>query len=64
MPAAPAAPTSSAAGHPLFIKVVADRKRVSHVAKVKDARSLAIIKPYISEAYRLSLSSEIGPRAS
>jgi hypothetical protein len=36
---------------PLFFKVGADRKRFSHVAKVRDEGGLSALKPYLREAY-------------
>ncbi len=38
-----------------FIKVVQDRKRATHVAKLASASDLEAIKPYLQEAYDASL---------
>ena len=43
------------AQHPLFEKVVADRRHVSHVVKLRDPRELAEIKPFLREAYQSSI---------
>jgi rubredoxin len=40
---------------PLFIKVVADRKRVTHVAKLLAEKDVEAIKAYLKEAYDSSL---------
>lgn len=45
--------------HPLFIKIVFDRNRYSHVAKINDEKELGIIKPYLKEAYDASLSERV-----
>jgi Domain of unknown function (DUF5655) len=42
---------------PIFFKIGVDRKRVSHVAKLRDETSLSILKPYLREAYELSISA-------
>lgn len=42
---------------PIFFKVGTDRKRVTHVARLRDETGLAALKPYIREAYVLSVSS-------
>jgi predicted transport protein len=42
---------------PIFFKIGADRKRVSHVAKLRDETSLSTLKPYLREAYEFSISS-------
>jgi hypothetical protein len=42
---------------PIFFKIGADRKHVSHVAKLRDEKSLSTLKPYLREAYELSLSA-------
>ena len=41
---------------PLFVKVGADRKRVSHVAMLRSRNDLETLKPYLKEAYKCSLS--------
>lgn len=40
---------------PLFIKVAADRKRMSHVAMIRSKDDLAALKPYLKEAYECSI---------
>jgi hypothetical protein len=40
---------------PIFFKVAADARHTSHVAKLRNARDLATIKPYLKEAYEFSL---------
>jgi hypothetical protein len=40
---------------PLFIKVVADRRKVTHVAKLEASRDVNAIKAYLKEAYDASL---------
>lgn len=40
---------------PRFIKVVADRKKVTHVAKLQSESDVDAIKAYIKEAYDVSL---------
>jgi uncharacterized protein DUF5655 len=40
---------------PIFFKIGADRKRVSHVAKLRDETSLLTLKPYLREAYEFSI---------
>lgn len=39
------------AKHPLFIKVVSDRKHVTHVAKLHTMAQLEAMKPFLREAY-------------
>lgn len=41
---------------PLFIKVVADRKKVSHLAMIRSKNDLETLKPYLKEAYKCSIS--------
>ena len=43
--------------HRLFIKVAADRKHVTHVAKLHDMEELDAMKPFLREAYEYSVSS-------
>jgi predicted transport protein len=43
--------------HGLFIKVAADRKHVTHVAKLHDMEELDAMKPFLREAYEYSVSS-------
>jgi hypothetical protein len=40
---------------PLFFKSAFDRKRWSHVAKIKDAQDLKALNPYLKEAYEFSV---------
>lgn len=42
---------------PIFCKVGRDRKRVSHVAKLRDETNLSTLEPYLREAYEFSISS-------
>jgi predicted transport protein len=42
--------------HRLFIKVAADRKHVTHVAKLHDIEELNAMKPFLREAYEYSVS--------
>ena len=42
---------------PIFVKIGADRKHVSHVARLQDETSLSTLKPYLREAYEFSISS-------
>jgi predicted transport protein len=42
---------------PIFFKIGADRKLVSHVAKLRDEKTLSTLKPYLREAYELSISA-------
>jgi hypothetical protein len=42
---------------PVFFKVGEDRKRVTHVAMLRDETGLSALKPYLREAYGLSVSS-------
>jgi predicted transport protein len=42
--------------HRLFMKVVSDRKRVTHVAKVNTTDQLDSLKPFLREAYECSVS--------
>jgi hypothetical protein len=44
------------AQHELFFKVAADRRHVTHVARLRNAEELAAMKPFLREAYRCSLS--------
>ncbi len=43
--------------NPIFFKVGADRKHVSHVAMLRDEKGLSALKPYLREAYAFSVSS-------
>ena len=47
---------SRKATNPLFIKVGADRKHVSHVAKLRSLDELESMKPFLREAYKNSIS--------
>ena len=42
--------------NPLFIKIVADNKQVTHVAKIASLAELKHIKPLITEAWQFSLA--------
>lgn len=42
---------------PVFFKSGEDRKRVSHVAKLRNESDLAALKPYLREAYELTVSA-------
>ena len=42
--------------HPLFTKVGADRKQVTHVAKIHHMQELNAMKPFLREAYEYSIS--------
>lgn len=42
--------------HELFMKVVSDRKQVTHVAKLHDMEELESLKPFLREAYKYSVS--------
>ena len=44
------------AEHPLFIKIGADRKQVTHVAKLHDLDEVESMKPFLREAYEYSIS--------
>jgi hypothetical protein len=41
---------------PIFFKVGADRKKVTHVAKLHTQEDFIALKPYLREAYELSVS--------
>ena len=41
--------------HPLFFKVVADQRHVTHVAKLRALSELEALSPLVREAYRDSL---------
>jgi hypothetical protein len=41
---------------PMFFKIVADRKGVTHVVKLLDRTHLARLKKYLKEAYEFSMS--------
>ena len=43
--------------HGLFIKVAADRRHVTHVAKLHGMEDLNAMKPFLREAYEFSVSS-------
>jgi predicted transport protein len=42
--------------HQLFLKVGADRRQVTHVAKLHDMEELKAMKPFLREAYEYSIS--------
>lgn len=41
--------------HPIFHKIVGDKRSVTHVTKLRTADDLETIKPFIEEAYALSV---------
>lgn len=47
----------SRAEHTSFEKVVSDRRHVSHVVKLRNARELREMKPFLRAAYRASLTA-------
>lgn len=47
---------SRKADHRLFTKVAADRKQVTHVAKVRDIEEFNALKPFLREAYEYSIA--------
>lgn len=42
-------------GHDLFFKIAADQKSVTHVAKLRLQQDIEEMKPFLREAYELSL---------
>jgi predicted transport protein len=42
--------------HELFVKVVRDRRQVTHVAKLYEAEQVPALKDFLREAYEFSLS--------
>ena len=40
---------------PIFFKIVADRRFVTHVAKLETRKDLEQVKPFLKEAYEFSL---------
>lgn len=42
--------------HKLFFKVVSDRKRATHVARLRDMQDLESMEPFLREAYEHSIS--------
>jgi predicted transport protein len=44
------------ARHPLFIKVAADRKHVTHVAKIRSREEFETLKPLLRDAYEFSIA--------
>jgi hypothetical protein len=44
------------AEHQLFMKVAADRRHVTHVAKLRVVEELELMKPFLREAYEYSIS--------
>jgi hypothetical protein len=44
------------AEHKLFMKVAADRKHVTHIAKLRAVEELESLKPFLREAYEHSIS--------
>jgi predicted transport protein len=49
---------SRRAEHALFVKVVADRRQISHVVQLHHTRELQEMKPLLREAYQRSIVSE------
>ena len=47
------------AEHKLFMKVAADRRHVSHVAKLRVVEELELMKPFLREAYEYSISGKM-----
>jgi Domain of unknown function (DUF5655) len=48
------------ATHPLFFKVVADRRHVTHVAQLHHATEFAAMKAFVREAYAYSEQARSG----
>lgn len=42
--------------NPLFIKVGADRKLITHVARIHSREEFVILKPFLREAYEFSIA--------
>lgn len=42
--------------HPLFIRVGADRKHVTHIAKIRSQEEFESLKPFLREAYEFSIA--------
>lgn len=42
--------------HRLFVEIVSDRKKVTHVAKLHDMEEFKAMKPFLREAYEHSIS--------
>ena len=42
--------------HPLFTKVAADRRHVTHVAMIRSAEVFETLKPFLRDAYEFSIS--------
>lgn len=49
--------------HPIYFKIVADRKRVTHVAKITTHEQLSTLNAHIKEAYEHSLAQIPKPAA-
>ena len=47
---------SRKAQHPLFTKIVSDRERVAHVARLHTTHEFEAMKPFLREAYENSIS--------
>jgi len=45
---------------PLFIKIAADRRHVSHVAKIRSQNEFEVLKPFLREAYEFSVANRHG----
>jgi len=42
--------------NPLFVKVAADRRHVTHVAKVQSQEEFDTLKPFLRDAYEFSVT--------
>lgn len=47
--------------HPMFFKVAADRKHITHVAKLRTREEFDVLRPLLREAYDFSLSGPAKP---
>jgi hypothetical protein len=45
--------------HPIFFKIGADRKKVTHVAKLRTPEDFTALKPYLREAYEWSVLQSV-----
>lgn len=41
---------------PIFFKVVSDKYKVTHVAKLRTRADFEVVRPYLSEAYQVSVA--------
>ena len=44
--------------HPIYFKIGADRKHITHVAKITTRIQFSALKPHLREAYEFSLSGD------